>query len=49
MGGKELLSAEGTTLGYPVAMSLNAVSLQPLIAQLKFIRIFVPNGFLVLR
>ena len=35
MGGKELLSAEGTTQGDPVAMSLHAVSLQPLIAQLQ--------------
>ena len=31
MGGKELQSAEGTTQGDPVAMSLYAVSLQPLI------------------
>ena len=35
MGGKELQSAEGTTQGDPVAMSLYAVSLQPLIAQLQ--------------
>jgi len=35
MGGEELLSAEGTTQGGPVAMSLYAVSLQPLIAQLE--------------
>ena len=35
MGGKELRSAEGTTQGDPVAMSLYAVSLQPLIAQLQ--------------
>ena len=35
MGGKELQSAEGTTQGDPVAMSLYAVSLQPLIVQLQ--------------
>ena len=35
MGGKELVSAEGTTRGDPLAMSLYAVSLQPLIAQLQ--------------
>ena len=35
MGGKELQSAEGTTQGDPVAMSLSAVSLQPKIAQLQ--------------
>jgi len=35
MGGEELLSAERTTQGDPVAMSLYAVSLQPLIAQLQ--------------
>ena len=35
MGGKELQSAEGTTQADPVAMSLYAVSLQPLIAQLQ--------------
>ena len=35
MGRKELLSAEGTTQGDLVAMSLYAVSLQPLIAHLQ--------------
>ena len=35
MGGKELLSVEGTTQGDPVAMSLYAVSLQPVIAHLQ--------------
>lgn len=35
MGGKELLSAEGAPQGHPVAMSLYAVSLQALIAQLQ--------------
>ena len=35
MGRKELLSAEGTTQGDPVAMSLYAVSLQLLIAHLQ--------------
>ena len=35
MGGKELLSADGTTQGDPVAMSRYAVSLQPLIAHLQ--------------
>ena len=35
MGGKELQSAEGITQGDPAAMSLYAVSLHPLIAQLQ--------------
>jgi len=35
MGGEELQSAEGTTQKDPVGMSLYAVSLQPLIAQLQ--------------
>ena len=35
MGRKELTSAEGTTQGDPLAMSLYTVSLQPLIAQLQ--------------
>ena len=33
-GGEELISAEGTTQGDPLAMSLYAISLQPLIKRL---------------
>ena len=34
-GGKELRSEEGTTKGDPLAMSLYAISLQPLITRLQ--------------
>ena len=33
-GGEELISAEGTTQGDPLSMSLYAISLQPLITRL---------------
>ena len=35
IGGKELTSAEGTTQGDPMAMSLYAICLQPLITRLN--------------
>ena len=35
IGGKEIKSAEETTQGDPIAMGLNAVSLQPLITHLN--------------
>ena len=35
-GGEELISAEGTTQGDPLSMSLYAISLQPLITRLHF-------------
>ena len=34
-GGEELISAEGTTQGDPLSMSLYAISLQPLITRLR--------------
>ena len=48
VGEKELKSSEGTTQGDPLAMSIYAISLQPLITQLN-VSSFAKHGWFKLQ